>query len=110
MLTSSDRNDGYNLILNNLTSILLHFLRVQDNAWVSSKQTQSSCSRGEQLLILIGHSLAYAELRITTAKLFRRFKFSLDPTMTDKDLHQLDCFTTAFEGTGLRVRIECERD
>jgi hypothetical protein len=34
---------------------------------------------------------------------------SLDGSMTKKDLNQLDCFTTSFEGTGVRVFVDGER-
>lgn len=54
-------------------------------------------------------SLAYAELRIATAKLLRRFSFSEDSTMTEEDMEQLDCFNVAFKGSGPRVVVKAER-
>ncbi|APA11943.1 hypothetical protein SS1G_05491 [Sclerotinia sclerotiorum 1980 UF-70] len=57
----------------------------------------------------LGINLAYAELRIAAAKLFRCLDMSLDSSMTKKDLNQLDHFASAYEGTGVRVFIRGER-
>ncbi|KUL84958.1 hypothetical protein ZTR_07909 [Talaromyces verruculosus] len=59
--------------------------------------------------ICLGINLAYAEIRLTLAQLFRRFTFSLDETMEPIDTEKMDCFTTAFGGTGPRVYITGER-
>ncbi|KAL2071054.1 hypothetical protein VTL71DRAFT_12289 [Oculimacula yallundae] len=58
----------------------------------------------------LGINLAYAELRIATAKLFRCLEMDLDKSMTKRDLNQLDCFTSSFEGTGVRAFIRGERE
>ncbi|GAM42250.1 hypothetical protein TCE0_044r16037 [Talaromyces pinophilus] len=59
--------------------------------------------------ICLGINLAYAEIRLTLAQLFRRFTFSLDETMEPIDTEKMDCFTTAFGGTGPRIYITGER-
>ncbi|KAL5358851.1 cytochrome P450 [Aspergillus floccosus] len=59
--------------------------------------------------ICLGINLAYAEIRLALAQLFRRFTFSVDETMKPIDTEMLDCFTTAFGGTGPRVFITGER-
>ncbi|KAL2060395.1 hypothetical protein VTL71DRAFT_9790 [Oculimacula yallundae] len=54
-------------------------------------------------------SLAYAELRITLAKLFRMFDLSLDPTLDPEDLTTLDYFVATYKGDGVRIIVEGER-
>ncbi|CAG7954027.1 unnamed protein product [Penicillium olsonii] len=56
-----------------------------------------------------GINLAYAEIRIALAKLFRRLSISLDESMTPRDMEPMDCFTTCFEGTGVRIFIDGHR-
>lgn len=67
------------------------------------------CHPNKSRWLTITSSLVYAELRIVASKLFRCLDMSLDSSMTKSDMNQLDCFTTSFEGIGVRVFIRGER-
>ncbi|RYN35993.1 hypothetical protein AA0118_g927 [Alternaria tenuissima] len=53
----------------------------------------------------LGINIAYAEITLTLAMLVARFRFTIDETVTESDVRQLDYFVSAFEGTGIRTYV-----
>ena len=86
------------------TSTWYHFRRAPGCASVSSTFRRSAVEKIDHTdTDPAATSLAYAEVRIALASLFRDFDFVLDEKMTPEDTQRLDCFTTSVKGSGLRV-------
>ncbi len=65
---------------------------------------------GSRPLADLSDSLAYSEIRIALANLFRRFDLKLDGNMTPEDTERLDCFTTSLRGSGPMVYCSARRE
>ncbi|CAN9099470.1 unnamed protein product [Alternaria alternata] len=57
----------------------------------------------------LGINIAYAEITLTLAMLVARFRFTIDETVTESDVRQLDYFVSAFEGTGIRTYVHVDK-
>ncbi|KAF2851805.1 cytochrome P450 [Plenodomus tracheiphilus IPT5] len=53
----------------------------------------------------LGINMTQAELVLALAMLVNRFSFTLDETMADEDITQLDYFTVGYKGSGVRMYV-----